>query len=42
MNESIRRDFVEMLHKNIVLPIPDYNDEMEEETYKVKFLTEDK
>jgi len=34
MNESIRGDFVDMLHKNIVLPIPDYNEDMEEEIYK--------
>jgi len=39
MNESIRGDFVDMLHKNIVLPIPDYNEDMEEEIYKVKLET---
>ncbi|CAG5090237.1 Oidioi.mRNA.OKI2018_I69.PAR.g12518.t1.cds [Oikopleura dioica] len=34
MNESIREDFVTMLHKNIVPPIPDYDDELSEEEFK--------
>ena len=39
MNESIRDDFITMLHKNIVLPIPDYDDELSEEEFKVDFVS---
>ena len=38
MNESIRGDFVEMLYKNICLPIPDYNENMEDEPFQVIFI----